>query len=311
MRVSVLVPTYRRPTDLLRCLQAIEQQEFRASEVLVICRTDDDISRSALAQLTVSEALPLRIVGVSEAGQVAALNAGIAACVFDLVCITDDDAMPHSDWIRRIVAHFAADPSVGGVGGRDRLYIGGKLVTGRRKVVGIVQASGRTVGNHHLGFGAARHVDILKGANMSYRIELVKAIGVDRRLKGNGAQVHNDLALSLAVRRSGWKLVYDPLVQVDHFRAERFDEDSRTAPALIAHSNASYNLNLVLLDHFPGERGLTVWRWYRLVGTRDAPGLVQVVRMLLRGDFGILDRWRAVRQGAIAALRDVRGAGNV
>nr|WP_318289658.1 glycosyltransferase family 2 protein [Paraburkholderia sp. BL8N3] len=310
MKVSVLVPTYRRPTDLLKCLQALAMQEMPATEVLVVCRTDDQDTHDALELLPApSRDLPIRVVSVTDGGQVAALNAGIAACACEIVCITDDDAMPHPDWIRRIVAHFEADPAIGGVGGLDRLHVGGRLLTGRHKQVGIVQASGRTVGNHHLGYGAPRCVDILKGANMSFRAEVVKAIGVDRRLKGTGAQVHNDLGLSLAVRRTGMKLLYDPLVQVDHYQAERFDEDSRTAPALIAHANSSYNLNLVLLDHFPGERGLKVWRWYRLVGTRDAPGLVQVVRMLLKGERGIFRRWHAVRQGAHAALRDVRGHG--
>lgn len=307
MKVSVLVPTYRRPANLLKCLQAVCKQELPPAEVLVVCRIDDPSSRAAIGEFMASHTLPIRVVDVTEGGVVAALNAGIAVCTSEVVCITDDDAMPDPDWTKRVAEHFAADPSIAGVGGKDRLYINGKFQAGERELVGVVQTSGRTVGNHHLGVGPARYVDILKGANMSFRTEPLKAIGIDRRLKGTGAQVHNEMALSLALRRSGWKLVYDPRVQVEHHHAQRFDEDTRKAPALIAHANSSYNLNLILLEHFPGARGIRVWRWYQLVGTRDAPGLVQVVRMLMKGELGIFSRWRAVRQGAAAALRDVRG----
>jgi len=51
MKVSVLVPTYRRPTDLLKCLQALAMQEMPATEVLVVCRTDDQDTHDALELL--------------------------------------------------------------------------------------------------------------------------------------------------------------------------------------------------------------------------------------------------------------------
>lgn len=302
MKVSVLVPTYRRPADLIRCLEALAHQRRQADQLLVMARKDDVESREALASL--QGRIPFHIVDVALGGVVAALNAGLDQVDGDIVCMTDDDAAPHPDWLERIVAHYEARPDVGGVGGRDCIYMNGRLLEGERATVGVIDGNGRLVGNHHLGVGPAREVDVLKGVNMSFRADLAKKIRLDARLKGTGAQVHNELALSLAVQREGWKLIYDPAVLVDHFPAQRFDEDRRSRPEAIALSNAAYNLMIILLEHFSGKRRERMWHWYRLVGTREAPGLLQVVRMLMKGDAGIIHRWKAARAGMAAAYRD-------
>jgi hypothetical protein len=51
---------------------------------------------------------------------------------------------------------------IGGVGGRDYMHIGGVLQDGRARVVGKVPLFGKHIGNHHLGFGEPREVDMLK-----------------------------------------------------------------------------------------------------------------------------------------------------
>ena len=59
-------------------------------------------------------------------GFVAALNAGVAASRGEIVCLTDDDAEPHADWISRILETFGRS-RIGAVGGRDWVYHGGQL----------------------------------------------------------------------------------------------------------------------------------------------------------------------------------------
>jgi len=55
-----------------------------------------------------------------------------------------------------------SDSCVGGVGGRDWVYHGTQLEDGARKVIGRVHWFGRVIGNHHLGVGEPREVDVLK-----------------------------------------------------------------------------------------------------------------------------------------------------
>ena len=92
-----------------------------------------------------------------------ALNAGLAHCTGDVLAITDDDAAPRSHWLARIEGHFASDPKIGAVGGRDWIYHDGVVELGDSTVVGRILWFGRVVGNHHRGVGPARDVDLLKG----------------------------------------------------------------------------------------------------------------------------------------------------
>ena len=283
MTVSVLVPTYRRPADLVRCLRALGEQEEAPYEILVVARPEDHETAAVLQ----TPGLPrFRLVPTLRPGVVAALNAGVAAAQGDVVAITDDDAAPRPDWVRRVRRHFEADPTLGGLGGRDWIHRGDALETGTAPVVGHVQWFGRTVGNHHLGTGPARDVDILKGVNMSYRRAAVAAVGFDERLRGGGAQIGNDMAVALAVKRAGWRLVYDPAVAVDHFPAERLDSDKRVRPAPEAISNISFNYTLVLFEHLRATRGAGAAAvsvgFAALVGTSGLPGLAQAVRLALR-----------------------------
>ena len=280
MTITILVPTYRRPKDLERCLEALKSQTRPADEVLIVVRDIDSETWSCLEAYNY-DPLPLRSVKICVPGQVAALNAGLDAAQGDIIAITDDDAAPRPEWLARIEAHFLSDESIGGVGGRDWVYHGNQLVDGTCEVVGRVQWFGRVIGNHHLGVGEPREVDLLKGANMSYRRSAISSLRFDQRLRGTGAQVHNDLAFSLVIKRSGWKLIYDPLIELDHYPAQRFDEDQRGN--FFDHTamlNRVHNETLTLLEDLPHIRRATFVIWGILVGTRGQRGFVQWLRFL-------------------------------
>jgi cellulose synthase/poly-beta-1,6-N-acetylglucosamine synthase-like glycosyltransferase len=279
MKITVLVPTYRRPQDLVRCLEALQKQTRLADEVLLVVRDTDAETWTLLESLKLN-CLPLRTVTVSVSGQVAALNAGLDAAQEDIIAITDDDAAPHVDWLERIEAHFLSNSRVGGVGGRDWVYHGTELEDGARKVVGQVQWFGRAIGDHHLGVGEPREVDIFKGANMSFRRTAIENLRFDQHLRGTGAQAHNDMAFSLALRKAGWTLIYDPKVAIDHYPAQRFDEDQRYKFNEIAVLNSVHNETLILLDYLSPVQRVVFLLWAVLVGTRSMYGFVQWLRFL-------------------------------
>jgi cellulose synthase/poly-beta-1,6-N-acetylglucosamine synthase-like glycosyltransferase len=296
MRITVLIPTYHRTTDLKRCLEALQRQTQAPAEVLLVVRDTDTKTWEFIQQFLAGE-LIIQTVIVTVPGQVAALNAGLDAAQGDIIAITDDDAAPHLDWLERIQAHFIADDQVGGVGGRDWVYHGTQRVEGARLQVGKIQWFGRTINNHHLGAGPARTVDILKGANMSYRRTAISGLYFDLRLKGCGAQVHNDLGFSLTVRKRGWKLIYDPTVAVDHFPAERFDEDQRTQFNALAWSNMAHNETVALLTYLSPLQRVIYLVWATLIGTRGSFGLIQVIRFLPMERALAVQKWFATLQG--------------
>jgi glycosyltransferase involved in cell wall biosynthesis len=220
------------------------------------------------------------------------MNIGLESFTGDIVAFTDDDAGPHPDWLQRIESYFLADPRVAGVGGRDWVYHGTELEDGAEPVVGKLQWFGRLVGNHHIGNGGARDVDVLKGVNMSFRRGAIAGLYFDTRMRGTGAQVHFEVVFCLALKQRGWKLLYDSKIGVDHFRGDRFDEDQRDKFNHIAVLNAVHNETLAILDYLSPTRRFVFLIWSFLVGTRDARGVVQWLRFLPKeGDIARQKLW--------------------
>jgi glycosyltransferase involved in cell wall biosynthesis len=299
--ISVLVPTYRRPEDLQRCLVAMAEQTRRADQIVVVARRDDEPTRQALARLLAS-GHALDIVLVDKPGLVHALNSGLRAVAGDLMAMTDDDAAPHRDWLERIERTFRSDPRIAGAGGRDLIYGKEPPPGDWRSDVGRVQWFGRVVGNHHLGCGQPRRVDVLKGVNSAYRVEALKAIGFDERLKGAGAQFHFELVLGLSLIRNGWTLVYDPDILVDHYPAQRHDYNQRGMFNSLAVSNEVFNETLALLEHLPPLRRAAFMAWALLCGTRSYPGLFCAVVAAYERRRHVLARPRATLRGRSAAI---------
>ena len=304
MTITVLVPTYRRPQDLARCLDALSHQTRPADQVLVVVRESDRDTWHLLDTLQQSDdfRLPLTIQTVTVPGQVAALNAGIEAAIGDIISITDDDAAPHRDWLENIEAHFQSNANIGGVGGRDWVYGGdtlqnSRLIPNPALPIGQVQWFGRVIGNHHIGSGDVREVDVLKGVNMSYRRTAIGNQRFAKTLRGNGAQVHNDRDFSLRLKKQGWTLIYDPKVAVKHYPAQRFDDDGRNHFNATAQVNAVHNETLIMLAYLSSLQRFWFIAWAILIGTRDSFGVVQFLRFLPTEKSKSWQKWLAAIKG--------------
>jgi GT2 family glycosyltransferase len=304
--MSVVVPTYQRVEDLERCLTALQAQTRAPDEIVVVVQRTD---HATLRYLDRSEArFRVRRREVERPGLVEALNAGFAVATGDIVAFTDDDAAPLADWLSRIEAHFASDARVGAVGGRDRLHAPG-VDQRRRRRVGRVQWFGRQIQNHHAGIGPARAVDFLKGCNMSFRRSAVGQLRFDDRLRGTGAQVYVDTGYCLALRRAGWRLIYDPAVTVDHYPGHRADLDQRdrTFNAAVVR-NSVHNETLTLFEHLGPLRRLVFLGYTLAVGSAGSPGLAQLPRLALRGERRILERWIATLSGRALGVQTFLGS---
>ncbi|MGH1395642.1 MAG: glycosyltransferase family 2 protein [Trichormus sp.] len=300
MKITVIVPTYRRTKDLERCLLALHKQARPADEVVLVVRDTDYETWQFLTTFD-PLLLPLRAKTVTVPGVVAAMNAGLDVAQGDIIAFTDDDAAPHTNWLAQIEAHFLKDDRIAGVGGRDWVYHGKQLEDGICPVVGQVHWFGRIIGNHHIGIGAPREVDVLKGVNMSFRRAAIQKQHFDQRMLGTGAQVHFEVAFCLSLKRAGWKLIYDPQVGVNHYPAQRFDEDQRHQFNSIAVVNAVHNETLALLEHLSPSQKLVFLFWATFVGTRDAMGFIQWLRFLpsegMLAGRKLLASWRGRWQG--------------
>lgn len=284
VKITVIVPTYRRIADLARCVEALRAQRRAPDEIVVVARHDDEPTLAWLHEAAArhSEA-HISIAQVMRPGVVAAYNRGIEAASGDVLAFTDDDAAPHPDWTERVADAFLQQPELGGLGGRDIVHQDGHTLEGHKAVVGLVRWYGRTIGNHHIGAGTAREVQVLKGVNMAFRRNAIGTLRFDPRLRGSGAQVHCEMAFSLQVGRRGWTLVYDPTLLVEHYPGRRSDEDQRQRFNDAAFYNASFNLRLIMCEHLSPTGRLAFVMWSALIGSRADPGLARALSLAVNG----------------------------
>jgi glycosyltransferase involved in cell wall biosynthesis len=105
--ITVIVPTYNRLDSLRRCLGRLAAQTTRRPiEIVVVDDGSDDGERIAEAVAGVPNA---RLVRQPRRGPAAARNTGVRVARGSILCFTDDDCEPHTDWATRL-----ADAVLGG-----------------------------------------------------------------------------------------------------------------------------------------------------------------------------------------------------
>jgi glycosyltransferase involved in cell wall biosynthesis len=124
---SIVVPTYRRRGSLARCLQAIEALRFPRErfEVLVV----DDGSPTPPADLVASldRSLEARLVTTRHAGPATARNTGARLARGRYLVFTDDDCMPHEDWLLSIDRWTSSRPGAFAIGGHTANVLTGNV----------------------------------------------------------------------------------------------------------------------------------------------------------------------------------------
>lgn len=171
-------------------------------------------------------------------GVVDALNAGLAVASGELVVQLDADASVETpEWLPRMVSFLTSDDRIGVVTARVVMDTG-ELQTCGIDVVGpegyhdrgteITEPAGRRTSHHAVrrsretgwpAWDRLAEVDGAMGACMMYRREAALAVGGYDR--GFAPVWLDDLDLSIAVRRAGFKVFYLPEVRVVHHLGER------------------------------------------------------------------------------------------
>jgi glycosyltransferase involved in cell wall biosynthesis len=121
LRASVVVPTYRRPDLLGRCLKALDAQDLDPSawEVVVADDAADPATRRQVEGFAAAARAPVRYVAVSlRHGPAAARNAGWRAARGEVLAFTDDDCVPAPGWLSAGLSALEKDPGLSAAAGR-------------------------------------------------------------------------------------------------------------------------------------------------------------------------------------------------
>jgi glycosyltransferase involved in cell wall biosynthesis len=110
-----VIPTYRRPKLLLKCLNALQKQRFdpKAFEIIVVSDGPDKLTENMLAGW-INESLPrLRFYHTAEKkGPAAARNYGWLNAKGELIAFTDDDCVPGENWLQAFYSRYQQEACV-------------------------------------------------------------------------------------------------------------------------------------------------------------------------------------------------------
>jgi cellulose synthase/poly-beta-1,6-N-acetylglucosamine synthase-like glycosyltransferase len=119
--VTIVIPTFRRPDLLQRCLASCLAQKGLgtvAIEVLVIDNSPEGSAELSVCDVARGAAWPVRYVHEPEPGISSARNAGLRCAAGELIAFIDDDEVATEDWLVRLVntqRHSKADVVFGPV----------------------------------------------------------------------------------------------------------------------------------------------------------------------------------------------------
>jgi mycofactocin glycosyltransferase len=231
--VTVVVPVRDRDTELERCLAGLGG----AFPLVVV----DDGSADAAAVRAVADRHGARLVRrTTSGGPGAARDEGLRHVSSKFVAFVDSDCRPDRNWISSLMWHFA-DPLVGAVAPR---------------IVPARQDSAAT--RYAARFGALDQGDraglVRPGARVSYvptaalvvRRAALDAVAVDGSVFDPRLRYGEDVDLVLRLVAGGWRVRYDPVVEVAHHEpttwramlARRFVYGTSAAPLSRRHPAA-------------------------------------------------------------------------
>lgn len=220
--VDVVICTRNRGSDMTATLNAIVDQSVPARSIIIV----DNNDRPAPELEALVDALDNGVyVHAPIPGLSVARNVGVRHARSEIIAFTDDDVVPHHDWLGRLVAPFS-DASIASVTG---LVLAADLDTPSSV---YFQTSGGLGGSYlPLRFdddfyraSLPRGVPVWRigaGANMAVRrSSLVRVGGFDERLGAGASGCSEDSELWYRLLAAGEHCVNEPLAIVWHRHRE-------------------------------------------------------------------------------------------
>lgn len=302
--VSVVVLSHNRPHLLRQCLESIEAQTWRPTQIIVI----DNWSPRSSEVATVVGAMPGAelVANADNRGYTGGMNQGLSAVSGDFVLLTEDDILMDATALELLVKHLRSHQDVGiatgimwNIASKTVRAAGGEVALGVRYEKRI-HAQGAT---DYASDAPVTSVTYVPGAVFLARTTQLRALG---GFRDDFFMYHEDDELCLRLRRRGSSLHIVPSAIVWHF-----DPDPAPAPLWLERIKQRNFFSLYVL-HAPLHVlpaffiRYGVWQPLRMLVRRPrntwvtatalAATLVRVPRLLR--DRWSMDRRRLVRQPA-------------
>ncbi|HEY7472231.1 MAG TPA: glycosyltransferase [Gemmatimonadota bacterium] len=245
---TVAVCSRDRPDDLRRCLVALARVRGDGCEVIVV--DNDAVSPGATAAVA-GEFAAVRCVRETRPGLSAARNRAIAESSGDVVCFTDDDAVPEPGWLDALRAPFD-DPMVWCVTG---LTLPLELETEAQELFERHTSHGRGYEARRFRGAETNPLAIGQvgaGVNMAIRRTAFEQIGAFDPALGAGspARAGEDYDLFTRILAAGFHIAYEPAAVVWH-RHRRDPRDLKSAFYAYSVGVYAYLTRTLLVEREP------------------------------------------------------------
>lgn len=201
MKSAVVVPTYDRPDALKACLTALMRLDPAPDSIVVV----DDGGKWFAASVCADFGDRVTCIRQANVGPAAARNAGVRQVQAEVVALTDDDCLPRSDWLGRLLAAHA------GVAGR---MVGGRVENALAD--NIYSAASQSLCDYlyAASVGEGREAGFFTTNNLAFDRAFFERIGgFDESFPRAAAE---DRDLGLRWRAAGGQLLYTPEAVIDH-----------------------------------------------------------------------------------------------
>lgn len=208
---SIVVPTYKRKKHVIHLLASLKKFITKQTEIILVEQVQNH--KKEFLQKSKQEKLNVRYIFLPKASTPHAKNVGVQHAKGKYIVFFDDDVLLKTS-ITPFLRNFTK-ANIAAVNGRS--VAKGQKEEPKRNDTGRITFLGHfTDGYSSI---VPQEIETLIGCNMCWRKDIFLSLGgFDEEFCGNAIREEADL--SLRAREKGYKLLFDPRVEVLHVRAE-------------------------------------------------------------------------------------------
>jgi len=281
MKTSLIIPSFKRPDTLIRCLNSVFKQTIKPDEIIIVLHQEDKESFKKIKENFSNECKTgyIKIVKVNKIGTDVFYQKGIKEAKWDILFFTDDDAILPPKWIEKTLENYKKYPYVGGCGGRDIVIkTDGSIIHKKTKYVGEFRYLFHFVGRNHLFLYPPRKkfVHCLKGVNMSLKRKYLKDLEFPSNFFEKNMHYGIEFEICFWVRlKKKRKLLYDPLNVVFHKVSPRPKELFKRNDLIILKTSMA-NKTFIFLRYLTLPQKILFIIFSFLIGNLSQPGFLLI-----------------------------------
>jgi biofilm PGA synthesis N-glycosyltransferase PgaC len=195
---SILVPTFNEEAVIEKRIQNLQALRYPKDkyEILIIDSGSTDATKGIVQRLCHEGGAPLTklVCEDQRRGKASAINCGSAQAAGDIILVTDANSFFDPEVLAELGPHFES-PEIGGVGGRYVVSNPENPLPGTEQFYWELETSLRT------GESALDSACLFQGEINAWRKCLVDA---------DTAMIGEDLDMSIAIRKKGYKVAFEP-----------------------------------------------------------------------------------------------------